>query len=102
VSLKESQPFWKPIPNSLGLSQKIAEEVFVAPFNNADAVETILKEKADRIAAIIVEPVLGQSGTIPPLPGYLAELRRIADQYNVLLIFDEVLTLRMDYGGAQS
>lgn len=101
VSSEVSNPFWKPIPNSLGLSKRIAEEVYVAPFNNADAVEAILKENADNIAAIIVEPVLGASGTIPPLPGYLAELRRLADRYNVLLIFDEVLTLRMDYGGAQ-
>jgi Glutamate-1-semialdehyde aminotransferase len=101
VTTQMQNPFWKPIPNSMGISKSIAEEVYIAPFNNAEAVEAILKEKANEIAAIIVEPVLGASGTVPALPGYLAELRRLADQYDVLLILDEVLTLRIDYGGAQ-
>lgn len=102
VSPGELKTVWEPIPTSAGISQNVSRDVYIAPFNNVKAIENILLEKAHEIAGIIVEPVMGVAGIIPPLPGYLAELRRLADQYNVLLIFDEVQTLRLDVGGAQS
>ncbi|MET3289236.1 UNVERIFIED_CONTAM: glutamate-1-semialdehyde 2,1-aminomutase [Brevibacillus sp. OAP136] len=91
----------EPIPTSSGISHNLARDIYIAPFNNIPAIETILLEKAHEIAAIIVEPVMGVAGIIPPLPGYLSELRRLADKYGVLLIFDEVQTLRLHPGGAQ-
>ena len=89
------------IPSTAGVSKYAVQDVYIAPFNNVKAIENILIEKAHEIAAIIVEPVMGVAGMITPLPGYLAELRRLADEYDTLLIFDEVQTLRLDIGGAQ-
>ncbi|QQE75322.1 aspartate aminotransferase family protein [Brevibacillus composti] len=95
------QPGWTPIPDTKGVPESVARDVYVAPFNDPAAVEEILRQKGEEVAAILVEPVMGVAGVIPPLPGYLAELRRLADQYGVLLVFDEVQTLRLDLGGAQ-
>lgn len=93
---------WKPYPDSLGNSKNVAKDVFIAPFNNADVVENILKAKASKIAAIILEPIMGQTGAIAAKPQFLKRLRELADEYDVLLIFDEIQCLRVDYGGAQS
>ncbi|WP_066254262.1 aspartate aminotransferase family protein [Neobacillus drentensis] len=96
-----NQERWKPIPDCAGLSSNVARDVYIAPFNDANAVEEILKKKQDEIAAILVEPVMGVGGVIPPKQDYLNQLRKLADQYQVLLIFDEVQTLRLNTGGAQ-
>lgn len=101
ISSGERKNAWEPIPTSAGISHNLSRDIYIAPFNNINAMENILREKAHEIAAIIVEPVMGVAGIIPPLPGYLAEVRRLADQYDVLLIFDEVQTLRLHEGGAQ-
>ena len=93
---------WQPIPDCDGLSENVARDVYVAPFNQAEAVEEILIRKREEIAAILVEPVMGVAGVIPPKPGYLEQLRKLADQHQVLLVFDEVQTLRLDWGGAQN
>jgi glutamate-1-semialdehyde 2,1-aminomutase len=90
-----------PVPASPGISVNVSRDVYIAPFNNLDAIESILRTKANEIAAILVEPVMGVAGVIPPQPGYLAGLRQLADRYGVLLIFDEVQTLRLGRGGAQ-
>ncbi len=89
------------IPECDGISKKSGEDLLIAPFNNLEVVENILKEQASEIAGILVEPVMGVAGFITPNPGYLEGLRELADKYDVLLIFDEVQTLRLSTGGAQ-
>ena len=72
-------------------------------FNSVEAVEEAFKKQGDRIACVIVEPVVGNMGCIPPAPGFLEALRKITQQYGALLIFDEVMTgFRVALGGAQS
>jgi glutamate-1-semialdehyde 2,1-aminomutase len=72
------------------------------PFNDADAVHEAFAEHAQRIACVIVEPVIGNSGFIPPRPGFLEALRAVTTSHGAVLIFDEVMTgFRVAYGGAQ-
>lgn len=97
--LKRSQI--EPTPDSAGVPMNVGRDIFIAPFNDLGAIEAILKNKAKEIAAIIVEPMMGAAGIIPAQPGYLAGLRRLADEYDVLLIFDEVQSFRLAVGGAQ-
>ena len=88
------------LPNSPGVPDAIASLTRVAPFNDADAVRAIARDSA--LAAIIVEPLVGNSGFIPPDPGFLQALRTIADDTGALLIFDEVMTgFRIAPGGAR-
>ena len=87
------------LPNSPGVPDALAALTVVAPFNDLAAVEDLLR--AHKVAAIIVEPVVGNAGFIPPDPAFLPGLRVLADQYGALLIFDEVMTgFRIAYGGA--
>lgn len=99
---ERSQRLKEPSPNSAGLPEGASKDIYIAPFNDLETVDNILKNNYQNIAAIIVEPVMGSGGTIPPQPGYLAGLRELADKYDVVLIFDEIVTLRLDEGGAQS
>lgn len=88
------------LPNSPGVPDALAALTVVAPFNDLAAVEALLR--AHRVAAIIVEPVVGNSGFIAPDPAFLPGLRSLADEYGALLIFDEVMTgFRIAYGGAR-
>src|SRR5690349_5275652 len=88
------------LPNSPGVPDALAALTIVAPFNDLGAVESLLR--AHRVAAIIVEPVVGNSGFIAPDPAFLPGLRTLADQHEALLIFDEVMTgFRVAYGGAR-
>jgi len=88
------------LPNSPGVPEAIASLTRVAPFNDAEAVRAIAREQP--LAAIIVEPLVGNSGFIPPDPGFLQALRSIADDTGALLIFDEVMTgFRIAPGGAR-
>ncbi len=80
------------LPNSPGVPLALAELTLVAPYNDVPAVERIVAEQGDRIAAIIVEPVVGNAGFIPPDPAFLPALRRAADVAGAVLIFDEVMT----------
>ncbi|MEM9786597.1 MAG: aminotransferase class III-fold pyridoxal phosphate-dependent enzyme [Pseudomonadota bacterium] len=90
--------FPRPVPDSAGIPQSIADTMLIAPFNDLDAVETLLNQHDD-IAAIIAEPL---QRIIPPDPEYLQGLRILCDTHNVLLIFDEIVTgFRLAYGGAQ-
>ncbi len=90
--------FPQAVPDSAGIPSGVAEQMLIAPFNDLEAVETLLNEHDD-IAAIMAEPL---QRIIPPLPGYLQGLRALCDKYNVLLIFDEIVTgFRLAYGGAQ-
>jgi len=84
-----------------GISKRAVEEVVVLPFNNADAVEQIVKREKDDLACIIAEPMMGSAGIIPSKEGFLADLRRITLENDVLLILDEVQTFRHSWGGAQ-
>ncbi len=75
---------------------------FVIPWNNIDILKKILSEKGSIIAAVIMEPIMGNAGVIPPEPGFLEQVRASTSKYNIVLIFDEVITgFRVSRGGAQ-
>ncbi len=91
------------ISSSPGVPAELTRLTISLPFNSLPAVEQAFKKHADEIAAIIVEPVVGNAGLILPAPGYLEGLRALATKYGALLIFDEVMTgFRVAYGGAQA
>jgi glutamate-1-semialdehyde 2,1-aminomutase len=90
------------IPGSAGVPAGTARDTLVVPYNDLGAVEQVFAAHGDRIACIIIEPVAGNVGVIPPVDGYLAGLRRVTEEHGALLIFDEVISgFRMAYGGAQ-
>ncbi len=90
------------LPDSPGVPKAFSDTTIAIPYNDVDAVEQAFREHRDKIAAIIVEPVCGNMGCIPPNPGYLEALRDIATRNEALLIFDEVMTgFRVAPGGAQ-
>lgn len=90
------------IQNVPGITNGVAQDTLTAPFNNFTAVEEITKKHPGEIAAIIVEPVAGNMGCVPPEKGFLESLRKLCDQENIILIFDEVMTgFRLAPGGAQ-
>ncbi|MGA1983079.1 MAG: glutamate-1-semialdehyde 2,1-aminomutase [Acidobacteriaceae bacterium] len=90
------------IPGSAGVPAETAQFTLALPYNNLAAVEAAFAARPDAIACIIVEPVVGNAGTIPPAPGFLAGLRRLCTEYGALLIVDEVMTgFRLSLGGAQ-
>ena len=84
-----------------GVPDAVLNAVMVAPFNDLAAMEALLCEHHQRIAGIIVEPMPNAGGMVPPAPGYLRGLRELADKYGVLLLFDEIVTLRLSSGGLQ-
>ncbi|MGI4793947.1 MAG: aspartate aminotransferase family protein [Janthinobacterium lividum] len=90
---------WEAIPDSAGIPKAVADTVLVAPFNDLDAVESLIRAHGDEIAGVIVEPM---QRLIPPAPGFLAGLRRLTAQAGIPLIFDEVVTgFRLAWGGGQ-
>jgi glutamate-1-semialdehyde 2,1-aminomutase len=90
------------IPGSAGVPEETAMHTLALPYNDLAAVETAFALHPEQIACVIVEPVVGNAGTIIPEPGYLAGLRRITHQHGALLILDEVMTgFRLSLGGAQ-
>ena len=76
---------------SLGISRHVASDTYVVPYNDVDALNEVVREKGQEIAAIIVEPVAGNMGLVMPDPDFLLKLRRCADRCGALLIFDEVI-----------
>ena len=85
-----------------GHPQGLEDTVVIAPFNDIDAVEALIKRNRDQLACVLAEPILGDAGIIPPVPGFLEGLRRICDENDVVLIFDEIITgFRVSLGGAQ-
>lgn len=90
------------LPDSPGVPKGTTQDTLTAPYNDLQTVEDIFKTHGDAIAGIILEPVGGNMGTVPPVEGYLEGLRRLCTQHGALLIFDEVMTgFRVALGGAQ-
>jgi glutamate-1-semialdehyde 2,1-aminomutase len=90
-------------PDSWGITEATINDTLSIPYNNAELLEELLKNKSTEIAAIILEPVVGNMGCVLPNPGYLEKVRSLATQYGVVLIFDEVMTgFRLAAGGAQA
>ena len=90
------------IADTQGVPKAFCDTTIALPFNSPEAVEEAFRAHGDRIAAIIVEPVVGNMGCVPPLPGYLPMLRAITERHGALLILDEVMTgFRVAFGGAQ-
>ena len=90
------------MPDSLGVPEETAKNTIVVPYNDAEALEATVKKERKELAAVIVEPVIGNIGVVTPKKGYLHLLRELTEQHDLVLIFDEVITgFRMALGGAQ-
>ena len=91
------------LSDSGGVPEDFARNTLTVPFNDPDAVKNAIVANPDEIACLILEPIMGNMGIIPPRDGYLDALREITEQNGIVLIFDEVITgFRVAYGGAQS
>lgn len=91
------------IPDSAGIPTSIAHEVITVPFNDAPALKEALDKWGDDVAAVMVEPIVGNFGMVMPKPGFLEDLCRLTRQYGALVIYDEVITaFRFHYGSAQT
>lgn len=91
------------LPDSPGVTQGAAQDTRNARYNDLSTVEAIFAAEGEHIAAVIVEPVAGNMGVVPPVAGFLSGLRELCDRYGTLLIFDEVMTgFRVHSGGAQT
>lgn len=90
------------LPDSPGVPEETTKNTVLIPFNDTEAVDDLITKEGEEIAAIIVEPVMGNVGCIPPKSGFLEFLRKITGENNIILIFDEVITgFRLAEGGAQ-
>jgi glutamate-1-semialdehyde 2,1-aminomutase len=102
MSLAPQQPgnTSRPTPDSAGIPDSVSDTMLVAPFNDADAVASLIKEHKGSIAAVFMEPF---QRLIPPRPGFLEAMRELTEANDILLVFDEVVTgFRLAYGGAQA
>jgi glutamate-1-semialdehyde 2,1-aminomutase len=91
------------VPSSPGVPASVTAHTLLAPYNDLDRVEAIFRADAATIAAVIVEPIAGNMGLVPPAPGFLAGLRDLCSRHGALLVFDEVMTgFRVAWGGAQN
>ena len=91
----------QPTTGTLGFPRGMTDRVLIAPFNNKEVTARRIEEYKNELAAVIVEPVLGAGGMIPPENGFLLFLREITRDFGILLIADEVVTFRLAYGSAQ-
>ena len=90
------------ISDTAGVPDAFAETTIALPFNSLEAVDEAFRKRGNQIAAVIVEPVVGNMGCVPPLPGFLEGLKDLTSKHGALLIFDEVMTgFRLALGGAQ-
>ena len=101
--LESAGPLENPhsVPEHAGIPPNVLKDCVVAPFNDINRTESIISEHRQDLAAIIVEPIAGSCGMIPPEPGFLEMLRETATRFKILLIFDEVLSFRLSRGGCQ-
>jgi glutamate-1-semialdehyde 2,1-aminomutase len=91
------------LPDSPGVTAATVADTLTVPYNDLDAVRTLFAARGGDVAAIVVEPVAGNMGVVPPVDGFLAGLREVADRHGALLVFDEVMTgWRVHPGGAQT
>jgi len=91
------------LSDSGGVPEDFARNTLTVPFNNPDAVREAVEANPNEIACLILEPIMGNMGIVPPRDGYLNELREITEQHSIVPIFDEVITgFRVAYGGAQT
>ncbi|MBW1896359.1 MAG: glutamate-1-semialdehyde 2,1-aminomutase, partial [Deltaproteobacteria bacterium] len=91
------------IPGSPGVPEAFVQKTLSLPFNDVEQVTEVVLKKGDDIAAIIVEPIAGNMGLVPPEPGFLQALRTLTEKRGIILILDEVMTgFRVAYGGAQA
>jgi glutamate-1-semialdehyde 2,1-aminomutase len=91
------------LPDSPGVTPGAVADTVTAPYNDLEAVGRLFAERGEEIAAVIVEPVAGNMGLVPPLPGFLEGLRTLTSEHGALLVFDEVMTgFRVHPGGAQA
>lgn len=91
------------IPGSPGVPESVAQHTLSVPYNDTDCLKKVMEKQGEFVACIIVEPVAGNMGLVPPAQGFLEALRELADRYGSILIFDEVMTgFRVAYGGAQA
>ena len=102
MSMAPAQPgnFPQAIPDSAGIPQRVRDEVLIAPFNDAETAASLIREHAEDLGGVIVEPF---QRLVPPKPGFLETLRAVTKEHDIPLIFDEVVTgFRFAYGGAQA
>ena len=91
------------VPSSPGVPPEVTASTLLAPYNDLEAVASLFEEVGDEIAAVIVEPIAGNMGLVPPADGFLGGLRRLCSENGALLIFDEVMTgFRVAWGGVQT
>jgi glutamate-1-semialdehyde 2,1-aminomutase len=90
------------VPENKGIVSGQYAETLVAPFNDAEVCEALLDLHGGQVACILVEPMMGSAGAIPPKPGYLQSLREMTRRHGCLLVFDEIQTMRFAMGGAQA
>ena len=90
------------LPDSPGVPKSVTNNTLTAPFNDLEAVKALFEQHPDEIAGVILEPVVGNAGFLPPDAGFLEGLKEITHEHGALLVFDEVMTgFRIAYGGAQ-
>jgi len=90
------------LPDSPGVPESVAQNTITVPYNDLESVKLVFERYGEELACVIVEPIAGNMGVVPPLPGFLEGLRELTSQYGSLLIFDEVMTgFRVDYACAQ-
>lgn len=105
ISLDSNPDTWGQTPKSIsyshGTPEAVLADTLILPFNDVEGAEAALKEHADRLAGVLIDPVPATCGMIPATPEYLAMLRRLCDELGAVLIFDEVVSFRYGYQGAQ-
>jgi len=90
------------VPDSAGVPEDLIKNTISIPYNNIEILKDVLKKQGKEIACVIVEPIAGNMGVIPPENGFLEELRKLTEDYGIVLVFDEVITgFRVSFGGAQ-